>query len=523
MNTQLIAELIKLRYKLMWAKTRSRNGKIALFFAGYLLLVMLLAIFGMGGIGAGITAVRMGKAYQIAAALLGGLFLQAVLATVVLGFGVNAVFADAELRRYPLKARERRAARHLLGIADPFWLLILALELGLALGLYLVGAASFWLGVIAILLLFTSNYVAARIVALLIERLAVKKGGSAMLLGLVLALSMLPAGLEPLLRKNRHALEPVWRVLAYTPPAAAAAVTVGSGLAAITGIVVLDGWLVGLFAALVALERRPPRKTVAQAATLSFEGPWERIGALFGPRNGPLVAQWLRFFSRNNRFRTIYPLAMPLVAFLAVTQARVAGPKGQFANLLGCFALVGCISTAQFAVNQFGYLGGGLRRYFLLPADPAAVLRTGSYTFVTLGALLIPLATAALLVFSPVPLDARRVAMMLGAAVTTLFLMHGVGLWATLLGPRRGNFYSSFGNDLSLAGNVAVIGGMITFLFLPRLLIKLWPASLASRHWWATVLLAVPAAGFYIVSLEKAGALFRTRRERILAVIEGRG
>ena len=29
-NTPLILELIKLRYKLLWAKTRSRNGRIAL-------------------------------------------------------------------------------------------------------------------------------------------------------------------------------------------------------------------------------------------------------------------------------------------------------------------------------------------------------------------------------------------------------------------------------------------------------------------------------------------------------------
>ena len=35
MNFQLIGELIGLRYKLMWAKTRTRNGKIALFLTGY--------------------------------------------------------------------------------------------------------------------------------------------------------------------------------------------------------------------------------------------------------------------------------------------------------------------------------------------------------------------------------------------------------------------------------------------------------------------------------------------------------
>src|ERR1039458_9378002 len=44
MNTALIGELVKLRYQLLWAKTRSRNGRIALFLAGYLLLVLVIAL-----------------------------------------------------------------------------------------------------------------------------------------------------------------------------------------------------------------------------------------------------------------------------------------------------------------------------------------------------------------------------------------------------------------------------------------------------------------------------------------------
>ena len=43
MNTTLMGHLIGLRYKLMWAKTRSRNGKIALFFAGYIVLILVVA------------------------------------------------------------------------------------------------------------------------------------------------------------------------------------------------------------------------------------------------------------------------------------------------------------------------------------------------------------------------------------------------------------------------------------------------------------------------------------------------
>ena len=39
-------------------------------------------------------------------------------------------------------------------------------------------------------------------------------------------------------------------------------------------------------------------------------------GAVAGLVAAALVAHWLRFYWRNNRFRTIYPLALPLSAFL---------------------------------------------------------------------------------------------------------------------------------------------------------------------------------------------------------------
>ena len=42
---------------------------------------------------------------------------------------------------------------------------------------------------------------------------------------------------------------------------------------------------------------------------------------------------------------------------------------------LGTFAIVTFLATSRFSVNQFGYLGGGFRRYFLLPVPPGAVLR----------------------------------------------------------------------------------------------------------------------------------------------------
>jgi hypothetical protein len=522
MNTELIAELVKLRYKLMWAKTRTRNGKIALMFAGYVLLVFFMVIFSMGGIGAGILAVRSGRGHAMAAGVLGGLYGQALFATVLMGFGMNAVFADSELRRYPILARDRRIARHFIGLADPFWILVLVLELGLAVGLYLVGPGSLSLGLVAILLLFVSNYLLAQVVALLVDRLVRRKGGSAILLAGVMLLGLLPAAVGPSLKKHPEWFAPILRVLHYTPPFGAASAMLYPGMEAFQGIGVIVMWLLAMAAFLVALENHPPQARIVETGTLSWKGPFEKLGSMFGPENGPLVAQWLRFYSRNNRFRFAYPMAVPLASLLALSQAQTAGPKGQFANILGCFALTGFVGTAQFAVNQFGYLGGGFRRYLLLPMDPAAVLRSGSYTFLMLSSALIIPAAIVLKFFSPIPLDARMFAMMLGIAVTALFLMHGLALWATVMGPRRGNYKASFGNDLSLTGNVVFIGGMFTLLAAPRILAAVWPPAVSPSNWWIVLLLAPLSAAFYVVSLRNAEVAFRSRRERILAVMEGR-
>ncbi|MGA1996262.1 MAG: hypothetical protein ABSH45_10840, partial [Bryobacteraceae bacterium] len=101
MNTRLVGELVRLRYKLLWARTRSRNGKIALFFVGYLLFIAVAILLVVGGFGAGVAAVRFGKAGLVAAIVLASLFVETLFCTVVMGFGLNAVFSDAELRRYP--------------------------------------------------------------------------------------------------------------------------------------------------------------------------------------------------------------------------------------------------------------------------------------------------------------------------------------------------------------------------------------------------------------------------------------
>jgi hypothetical protein len=284
MDFELIGTLIRLRYKLLWANTRTRNGKIALFFAGYLLLVMAGSILAAGGVGTGMIAIRSGKGTTLAGALLTGIFAQALLASVILGFGMTVIFSETELRRYPLRAPERRVTRHFIGMVDPFWILFFALDLGLAFGLFLFGAGGFWYGLVAVLLLFVCNYVAARVLAMLLQRLTSKKFGSMMMLGAVVCLGFVPALLLPVLQKNPALRAGVMQIWRSTPPAAAGVAMTHLDFSALQALGVIVLWTAALMALLVVLERLPQKAAVARSSKLVWEDRMDRLAAVFGPR-----------------------------------------------------------------------------------------------------------------------------------------------------------------------------------------------------------------------------------------------
>jgi len=220
-------------------------------------------------------------------------------------------------------------------------------------------------------------------------------------------------------------------------------------------------------------------------------------------------------------------LALPLAAFLLFFFSRQdAGHSamgGPLPLALAVFGIIGFIGTGQFAVNQFGYVGGGFRRFLLLPTDPAAAFRAGSYMFVSLSAALILPAAVLWTLFGTIPPTAALLAMLVGCSVMSLFLFHGIALWTSILGARRGHYKQALGNDLSLTGNVVVLGGTLGWLFLPQLVVRGDSLALVRSFWWVTPLLAVAALIFYTVSLRLTTSLFRARREELMALMEGKG
>jgi len=349
-----------------------------------------------------------------------------------------------------------------------------------------------------------------------------RKGGSMILLALIMALAIGPSLAGPFIRRSPAILSAVVERLRYTPPFGAAAAMTHPGWGAVYGLATIVGWLLGVSLVLLYLEKRPPQRQAAESVKISWDGPFDRVGALFGPRLGPFVAHWLCFYGRNPRTRVMFLLSLPLFAVITAGTARTLGPNGLFIAALGTFPVATFLAASRIAVNQFGYVGGAFRRYFLLPTEPATTLRAASYASLTLGATVVPIGLLAWIVFAPRPFDPRMPVMLLCSAIAGLLLFNAFGVWVTLFNPRRGNYSSVMGNDLSLGGNIVVIAGVITALFAPRVLYRVWPAAVSPDSWWMILPLPLLAAAVYWATLKTAGPIFAARREQILAIVEGK-
>src|SRR5208283_3340870 len=123
------------------------------------------------------------------------------------------------------------------------------------------------------------------------------RSGSMVVLLVVMSLSLAPGTLTPILKKNPALMREGLAVLRYTPPFGAAAAMTHQSADALLGLGLIAGWAAALAVTLVALERRPARpqqvaRGVGNAGGSVWNGPFDRVAALFGPRMAPLVGFW---------------------------------------------------------------------------------------------------------------------------------------------------------------------------------------------------------------------------------------
>ena len=515
--------LIRLRYQLLWAQARTGAGRVALVVALYAIGATLFLFFNLGGIAAAAAAVRLGRGEAVARWVLAGIFLNSVFLSLALGAGPRATFTDQILRRYPLSAGARFAARHLVGLLDPIWPLSLATGLGLAIGFASLGAGSALAGVTAALLCTLASYLAAVVLLACAER-SLEDGGGALALGaLMFGVATAASVAAPLILGfgGEGWGEAVDRGLRYTPPGLAATLLAGPTGEVVPSAALLTTWCLVLAGTLEALERRPRSLPRASAAGLSWGNCYDRLAELFGPESAPLVGKALRYYLRCNRVRFNLAATVPLVALMGSQTGRGGTTSFNFLLHLSLAALAGIIPTSVVALNQFGCDGPGIRRYGLLPPPVAAALRAGSYASLMIGGAALLPTLAVSIVYSAAPTDARAVLMHGGAGAAGLFFFNSLGLWSSVLAPRVVDLRGMSGNVLSAAGNAIVLGGMIVLIAATVILGKRHALETLLEHWWVPAALAAVGLCFYAWSLRAVSQTLEANREKLFKTIAG--
>jgi len=479
-------------------------------------------MLALAGLSVGAVGARLGKGTLVVDAVFGGSFVFALFAALFLGLENNRAFSDETLRRYPLTRFERLVARYAVGLLDPLWIFVFVLDLGVAAGSVALGASLWWVAVPAAILLFLTNYLAARLLVEAVGRIMGTRSGPVLLILGVVLLFTLPAMLLPALRApNRFHAPEVLAVLRFSPPLAAATVVAGAPALASAGwMALIVGWFFGLGAALVRLERKPPRSTAVSGGEATWDGIYDRVAPGFGPALAPLVGKTLRYYVRSPQLWLNYPSAAIGSVIIALMFAHgKSDPLAGFLVMLGVISVVGFLSMGAMPMNAFGFDRSGFRRYFLFPVAPADILRAVAVVPLLLGAALIPITLGIWFVFWRGHLNARMVIMLFSSGFGGMFLFQALGLWTSLLTPRAMDFKIRFGNKLSFYQNALMFAGIVFMFWLPTGLRKLG-SSAVLQYWWVLPVMMVAAACFYFVTLREGARVFSARRERMLSTIE---
>lgn len=509
-------DILRLRYLLQWAQIRRSPARMAWFIFVQVILVVVGVVSAVFGFGALVVAVQMGRAESMVQAILGAIFLNALVTSLVLGYGLNQAFSDKSLRRYPFSYSERFVIRHVLGLFEPLWLITVAGYAGAAIAAALLGAAPIWVTAPTAIVLVTINYVLVRFLlsfgALLMETTI----GSILLVAMTQLLFLLPMTSRMLFNTpERRAL--IREALAYTPPAAAGSLVAGVGSA--PHLLTLIGWLLVSVGLLFWLDHLPDRTHSARTGTASWNGPIDRLASLLPVARAPLVARALRFYLRNQQvqlgFLGLLVLFVVMPAYMS-RQSREA--HALFETTLLLSPMLGTV-TSVVSSNAFGFDGAGTRRLLLVPVSSHALLITMSLAsaMICTAFLLINVALWATVSRTVEPL---MVLMLLTHGFTGLLLFHAAATWTSVLTPARSDYFEKFRRQ-NTPGTRWSGFFMVGVLMLSVGVRFLLPGDITA-YWWLSGLFMVLAGITYFMTLKLAAPVFTARRERLLSVVEGR-
>lgn len=517
MTTARFLDIVKLRYLLQWARIRSNPGRLAWFVVVQVVLLgvgVFTAVFGFGAL---VVAVQLGRAEPMVRTILSVIFLNALVTSLVLGYGLNQAFSDKALRRYPFSLTDRFVIRHLLGLFEPLWLITVAGYGGAAIAAAMVGAAPIWVTAPAAAVLVAINYALVRFILAVSSRLMETAIGSVLLVAATQLLFFIPMASRALINTpERRAL--VRDTLTLTPPAAAGSIVAGA--ASVQHATVLVGWLVLIVALLFWIDRLPDISRRSSVGAASWNSPIDRIAGLLAREWAPLIARGLRFYVRNPQVQIGFFTLLVLVLVMPVFMTR-GSPDAhvRFEATLLVIPMLGTV-TSVVSSNAFGFDRHGTRRLLLAPVPGYMMLASTSVASAMICAthLLIAIAVWTVVNRTAEPL---MVLMLVTHGLTGLFLFHSVAAWTSLITPSTADYSERFRRQNS-PGTIWTFIFMMVLLVLSLTLRATLLGSELAAYWWLSCLAAAAAGVLYISSLKLAGPVLIRRRERLLSVVEGR-
>jgi hypothetical protein len=519
--------LTRLRYRLIWARMRTSNGRIILFFALYLLGASVTLLMSFGGLGAAIMASKFDESGGLARWALTMLFINGISLSLMFGWGTQDAFSEDSLRRYPLKVKERFIIRQIIGLLDPIWGFVAAGALGLAIGFWLFGRGIIILGALAAALFIAACYLATVCLLSFIGRIMRSRAASSTLGIIVLALfSFGPLALAALAASDAEGL---WRLIGglslFTPPGAAAAMMTEDRLGmALGAAALLIVWVAALSLLLKKIESLWPGAESKFSGEISSKDFWggfyDQIAGMFGSRYAPLVSKSLRYHLRCNLIRFSL-LTSPLLILLVKLPFLGDVARGGALTTFMLFFVISGATGLSMAVNLFGYDGAGIRRYPVLPYTFATALRACCLASLLLRAGAI-LATVALwIIITREHFDAGMLLVILEIAGAGLFLFNALGLWTSVLSPKAANFNAIWNNRLSLGANVALFCGLFAPLWIVTLFSSRIQVSDPSRFWLPALAMMAFSLAFYLFSMKMIEPVLNWRREKLINLIAG--
>ncbi len=516
--------LVKLRYRMIWAHMRTGSGKMTLLFAVYLLLGLLSVLFLLGGIGTAIAAIELGKGESIAQLMLAGLFVNGIGLSLLFGVGPRSAFTEDSLRRYPLNRHERFVIRHVIGLLDPTWLLLIAGVFGIAVGFVWLGAGTILTALPSVLLFITANYLVTILLLTIVGIMMQTRRGAAQLGGLVLLLvSFGPLLIASLAATRSSALLTVLHyLLKLTPPGAAAAMIAGDGFIRIAGgASLLLIWCCGLAWILMKLETRPKSTEASSAGTMEWNDLYDQFGDLFGRRYGPMVSKSLRYHMRCNLIRFSL-LTSPIIVLMGKFVFPGQSKNSYFFISIAIFFIMSAAAGAALMLNLFGFDEAGIRRYAILPVAFGDALRSGGLASLALRLVTVCVAFALWLMFyNNETLSWRMFVMIISASLASLFLFNALGIWTSILSPKNADFDAIWNNRLSFGGNVVVIGGILIPFWAMMAVMNRVSEEALLRFWWTPSLLLLISMGFFGLTMKIIDTPLNARRESLINLIAG--